>query len=194
MAGIIVNGEVIRFVAPLQISSNQPVFVSDAINLRRTTGSRMAQRWEISTNLEPSNDSANYLIHSVANGYNTVFSVEMPQVYRMGVINAVTGTALSSAAASAANIIQISGISDHLPLGEFIKFGNHDKVYVVLARSGSNYTIFPRLITNVPINTQIYFGNSVIMKARYDIDTAIGISYRDGILSDPGTIKLIEAF
>jgi len=33
----------------------------------------------------------------------------------------------------------------------------------------------------------------VRMSVRYELDTALGITYVDGIMSDPGSVKLIEA-
>lgn len=190
MAGIKTPSGVIKFVAPMMVKSNQPVFVADSINLKRYAASMEGvQRWEIETNVMPSNSSAEYLIHSVINGYSTVFDVEMPQVYR-GSTEVVTGSTTATGSSGSFSISVQS--SSNLKRGDFVSFGNHSKVYLITAVSSGSITIFPRLRTAVS-NTALYYGNNVIMKAYYDTDVMTGISYIDGIISDPGIVKLVEA-
>jgi len=198
MAGIITPNGIIRFAAPMSINSNQPVFISDSINLKRYTASMGVQRWEIETNVEPSSSSADYLIHSVSNGYSEIFNIEMPQFYRSS--GYTTGTILASATAGT-YYIRVGSVTN-IAKGDFVSFANYNKVYLVTAIStlGGNasypgvyaLTVFPRIMSEVS-NGILNYGNNVIMKARYDTDSMIGIKYTDGILSDPGTIKLVEA-
>jgi hypothetical protein len=198
MAGIIENGVVtVRFVTPMSVISNQPVFVADTLSLKRQVLSQGVQRWEIITNVEPSNTSADFLLHSVTNGFDKVFDIQMPQVYRRaGNTNTVSLLRTNEEMLPNSNniIVNSNGV---LNKGEFIKFSNHDKVYLVLntITAGNDITlnIFPNLIKPVPINTIILTGKDVILKARYDTATTIGISYIDGILSDPGTVGFTEA-
>jgi len=192
-AGILIGTELIKFVAPISVNSNQPAFVSDAISLRRNTRGQGAQRWEINAKLEPSNNSADFLVHSVVNGHSEVFSVKMPQVFKMVPLN-ITGNAVAGETAKGSTSVNITGTNLPLPKGEFINFANHDKVYLVTGVVGSTYTISPRLIAAVALNTVVRYGANTIMKARYDTDTMLGITYVDGIMSDPGTVKLIEDF
>jgi hypothetical protein len=198
MAGIIQNGVVtVRFAAPMAVTSNQPVFVADTMSLKRQVLSQGAQRWEISTNLEPSNTSADFLIHSVTNGYDQVFDIQMPQVYKRGgsTDSATLITVNSSTAVNTTDLIVTS--NGTLSSGNFIKFSNHDKVYLVTntvtSGSSSLMKIFPSLRKPIPGNTFIIVRNNVTMKARYDASTTLGISYVDGVLSDPGTVSFIEA-
>jgi hypothetical protein len=197
MAGIIENGVVtVRFVTPMSVVSNQPVFVADTLSLKRQVLSQGVQRWEISTNLEPSNNSADFLLHSVTNGYDQVFDIQVPQVFRRS-INTNTATDVRTINTSAAGLSSISvSINGTLNKGEFIKFTNHDKVYLLLntltVNSNTILNLFPPLKNSVPDNTPILTGKAVLMKARYDTSTALGISYVDGVLSDPGTVGFIE--
>jgi ribosomal protein S28E/S33 len=198
MAGIIENGVVtVRFVTPMSVVSNQPVFVADTLSLKRQVLSQGVQRWEISTNLEPSNNSADFLLHSVTNGYDQVFDVQVPQVFkRSGETSTATTVRVNSL--NAANSSTIScNVNGTLLKGEFIKFTNHDKVYILLnnvtTSSTAQLQIYPSLRTQVPENTLILTKKEVIMKCRYDTSTALGITYIDGILSDPGTVGFIEA-
>jgi len=199
MAGILENGQVtIRFVAPTSIISNQPSFVQDTVSLKRQTNSRGVQRWEIKTNLEPSNSSADFLVHSITVGHNNIFNIQVPQVFRLkesdktttsGIVSLFTQGQLNS------STISITGNNGQISKGEFIKFGNHDKVYIVTeTRNGNgNLEIYPplRMVTNA--GTSIAYGSSVTMKVRFDTDTVLGITYTDGILSDPGAVTFIEA-
>jgi len=201
MAGILENGELItRFVTPMSVSSNQPVFVSDTLSLKRQVVSHGVQRWEIKTNLEPSNKSADLLIHSVVNGYQGVFDISMPQVYIKGFKDTRTKLIRTTVSvASGDNTFQTSGATtaNQLIKGEFITFSNHQKVYlvtnVVTANNISTVTVFPNIIINVPTDNIIDYGSNVILKARYDTDVILGITYVDGILSDMGTVTFIEA-
>lgn len=199
MAGIITpGGDIIRFVAPMSIKSNQPVFVSDSINLKRYTASMGVQRWEIETNVEPSNSSADYLIHSVSNGFSNIFDVEMPQVYRG---SSYPSGSLSATADAGTYFVRVNDVTN-LSKGDFISFTNYNKVYLITAISalGGNtsypgvytLTVFPRIMSNINSGT-LNYGNNTRFKARYDTDSMIGITYTDGILSDPGTIRLVEA-
>lgn len=198
MAGILQNGILIaRFVAPMSVISNQPAFISDTLSLKRQVSSQNVQRWEITTRVEPSNSSADFLLHSVINGYDRVVDVQMPQVYRSA-NNKTTTTSIPLVSASVnqgVSIVNINTNNGKIAKGEFVQFQNHDKVYIVtedLINTGQ-LQIYPRLVASVPINTPLLYGDSVTLKARYDINTMLGITYEDGILSDPGTIGLIEA-
>lgn len=195
--GIIYDSEVIQFVAPISVISNQPVFVMDSISLRRSSNSQDVQRWEIKTNLMPSSDSANFLLHSVLNGHSEVFDAYMPQVYRPSKASTAVGVStVSEFTGRGSAAVKIGGFTGTIYKGEFVRFANHNKVYLATANitAGGNYiSIFPKLLVPVPSNTVMTYGNDVIFRARYDTDTVLGISYKDGILSDPGTVTLIEA-
>ena len=199
MAGIIENGVLMtRFVAPMTVISNQPVFTADTLSLKRQTNSQGSQRWEIETRVEPSASSADFLVHAVTKGYSQIIDIQMPQVYRSAANSTTTTSTVqvnSSSIVAGNNSIAIDNNNGKIAKGEFIQFANHDKVYLVTAdRSGSgNLSIYPNLVSDVPDNTVIKYGNNVVMKARYDTDVILGITYVDGILSDPGQIKLIEA-
>lgn len=195
MAGIIENGVVTTaFVAPMSVISNQPAFATDSLSLKRQTVSQEAQRWEITTNLAPSNNSADFLIHSVVNGYQNVFQIEMPQVYRQN--GKTTSTTCSSNLNAVKGATQVSVTTNKIiAKGEFIQFQNHSKVYLVTSERDKDgfLSIYPSLRQDVPASTVVIFGDNVRMSVRYELDTALGITYVDGIMSDPGSVKLIEA-
>ena len=194
-AGILQGGSLlIRFAAPLTVVSNQPVFATDTLSLRRQVVSQNVQRWEIVTRLEPSNQSADFLVHSVTNGHNQVFSVRMPQVYRRSDATNSAGITLTANAASNANQVQVQNLG-FIARGEFIRFSNHSKVYMVTEdlTGNGNLKIFPRLRQAVPIGSTVFYGSNAVLEVRYEPDVSLGITYTDGILSDPGTVTLVEA-
>lgn len=175
------------FSTPLSVESNYPVYGSDTISLRRVTASSVnAQRWELEVNLVPSNNSPSYLTHSVKNNSSKVFFLRMPQVY--GKSSAPTGIAVTStAAANATNV----AVNLALPEGEFIRFANHNKVYLVVT-GGTTAEVFPPLRNSVPSSTVVYTGGEVSLRASYDLSSTNGIRYVDGVLSDPGSVRIIE--
>lgn len=194
MAGIIVDGVVaVKFVAPMQIISNQPAFVSDTLSLKQNVAGQKTQRWEITTNLEPSNSSADFLIHSVTRGYGLGFNIQMPQVFRP--FKATTSTSIKAAENLPLQAITIALQNNgKVAKGEFITFANHSKVYVLTDELSGNgrVGIYPPLRAPVPLGTTVNFGDKTQMVVRYAPETALGITYVDGILSDPGTVKFVE--
>ena len=202
--GIYENGVVIAsFVAPMKVISNKPIYVSDTLSLKRTTFARSAQRWEIETNLEPLVESANVLfVNLVTKGRSETLTATMPQNY--GVTRKRTSTSASPTAVGVAGASSMSGIistSDItvsanvglIPKGSFIKFSNHNKVYMTVSDlTGTGLlTIYPSLRATVS-STVFTFKDDVIFTCIYDTETITGMSYSDGIMMDMGSIKLVE--
>jgi hypothetical protein len=81
--GILNGTEMIaKFIVPLTVKSNQPVFSSDTLSLSRVSVKRNVQRWEIDANLEPLVGTANDLFaHLVTKGSSESFKIKMPQNY-----------------------------------------------------------------------------------------------------------------
>ena len=187
----------IKFSTPLSVISNQPAFASDSMSLRRVVSGQQVQRWEIEANLSPSNDSADFLVHSVDKGYSGIVHIRMPQVFRPASQKTPVVALTASAAAVGATTINATGFGtgQNMAKGEFISFGSSPKVYLVTisGTEGSGVGIYPPLVSAVTGGTTINIGDRVTMYARYDTNTQLGIRYSDGIMSDPGSVKFIEA-
>jgi len=188
------NSELIaKFVAPLRVTSNQPAFVSDSLSLKRSVKARSGQRWEVAAPVAPLSTSANKLFAMfVEKGNRKVFDITMPQnygaVFNRKDLNAVVGNA-----SAGATTVLFSTYS-FIPAGTFIKFANHDKVYMTLEdrnRSGL-VKITPPLRTQC-VATLVSWREDVIMKAYLESDVISGMSYTDGILMDNGELTFIEA-
>lgn len=197
MYGIYENGEVIaQFTAPLTVRSNQPVFVSDTLSLKRFISRRSAQRWEIDAGLEPLTDNAqDLMVNLVTKGYSEAVTVIVPQNY--GVIKARTANGTATATGSiGSSQVSISGLSGLIPKGTFIKFSGHSKVYMTTSNVtfttgvASTINIFPTLVAAV--SGTMNYKDDVQMQCLYDTDVVSGMVYKDGIMMDTGQVRLLE--
>jgi hypothetical protein len=194
MYGIYVGGAVIaKFVTPMTVRSNRPVFASDTLSLSRQVSRSAAQRWEIETKLEPLSFNAQDLfVNLVTQGYSEAVTIITPQNY--GAVQARTSTSAPLGTGSAgATIISVSGNTGLIPKGTFIKFTGQDKVYMTTADRDGNGTvgIYPALLATVT-GTVFQHRDDVLMTCLYDLDTISGMVYTDGILMDVGTVKMVE--
>lgn len=203
MYGIYESGSIIaEFAAPMMVRSNQPVFASDTLSLKRDVDKRPAQRWEIESKLVPLTSGASALFtHLVSKGYSEIVNVAVPQ--NLDAVSRLTTISTPSVLLANAGDFVIT-VSDNfadvgetvnglLPRGTFIKFNNHNKLYVTLndLEGAGSLSIFPALVSGVTLGEIEY--TNVLGNFRYDLDTVSGMSYTDGILMDVGTIKLVEA-
>jgi len=87
--------------------------------------------------------------------------------------NTVTGSAaLNEARSAGATSIQIDGFTGTLSAGDFIKFANHPKVYMITTDTTAFQftTITPPLVTSVPNNTAvIYNGVPFTVRLKNDV-------------------------
>lgn len=184
------------FSTPLTLRSNQPVFAGDTISLRRRTSAQVAQRWEIDTMTVPTNNSNNFLIHSVLYGHHGVFGVRIPQTPRADLsdLNDVCTLAVDAIENESTIVLDwVANGSRSIKPGEFINIGYDSKVYLVTSASNDELTVFPPLRLASDAGSSVRHGDAVTMLAKFETDTVIGMTFVDGILMDPGTIKIIEA-
>lgn len=198
MYGIYEDGKVIaKFAAPLQILSNVPVFVSDTLSLKRFVTKRPAQRWEIETSIEPlSNDAQDLMVNLITRGSFGTVQVLFPQNYgTMLERNGQTSTPLATGTAGTTQVVLTNTMfNSFIPKGTFIKFLNHNKIYMTTAdlNNAGTLNIYPELRTSVS-SIAMYWGNNVIGTFYYDTDVMHGMQYIDGILMSIDTLKLVEA-
>lgn len=195
MYGIYDGEKVIaQFVTPMTMRSNQPVFASDTLSLKRSVAKQGAQRWEISTMLMPLSHTAEDLqVELVTSGHSAEIQIITPQNY--GVIQRRTSTSANVVANGARHSTSVAIVNNIglIPRGTFVRFDGHTKVYMTttdLTGSGS-LNIFPGLLHDV-VNSGLKHRDDVIMPCLLDSSTVIGMSYTDGILMDNGTILLLE--
>lgn len=200
MYGIYDGGVIARFAAPITVRSNQPIFASDTLALTRKMVKRAAQRWEITADLEPLSTGADDLfVVLVSNGMTSPVQVVMPQ--NAAAVKRRTATTVNvpctQLTVGSSTISVPSTLDGLVPKGSFIKFSNHDKVYVTLSdRNGpGGFNIYPSLRVAVD-STQGHtfkWADDVIANFFFDLDSVQGMTYSDGVLMDMGTVTLVEA-
>lgn len=192
--GILENGVIIaEFVVPLTFRSNKPVFITDTLSLKRSRKARTAHRWELETRVMPMQGGAeNLMVSLISADSMDPISVIVPQ--NTGVTKRRTSVATPSATgALGASQVTVANNAGLIPKGSFIRFSNHSKIYMTKNDITGNglVNIFPTLRMAVNATT-FNFREDVIMPCYYDTDVVKGMVYEDGILMDPGVIKLIE--
>jgi hypothetical protein len=189
------------FAAPLNVRSNQPSYVTDTKTLKRNTLNSGVQRWEIDASIVPAVDPYPILRHTVVHGYTKPFYVRMPQLFRPAyaqIPDTLSFATVSEALSKTLNVTidSAEGGNTILPIGEFIRFAGHRKVYLVVdsvANGGQNdLTIEPALTGKVGRGEQVFYGSRVSMHCLYDTSAPLGISFRDGILVDTIATSLVE--
>ena len=192
-----------EILAPITISSNEPHFDMTTVSLKTQRASQDHQRWELSFNALSNEDKAAELFLSTIVNFDTSDTMIMPQLVKEGNTNTLSSTNVGSTAAAGVSSVSINNSSSQegiLPKGSFIKFANHSKVYITtneLTLTGTTTSrtlnIYPNLVSSVPNGTNLLTGDSCVISYFKSIDNQMGITYTDGILSNIGTINLIEA-
>jgi hypothetical protein len=192
-------------VAPFRLSSNEPVFSADSVNLQVRRVRQGSQRWEMEFNVIMT-DATNTFADMITTFHDAV-TLEMPQLNIRGeVISSGTSTSaittFSGVELAGDDTIAISGLVSGTTInkGRFIKFSSHDKIYMVtetVTGDGSDFLkIYPSLRQTITSGDQVLYRDDVdaiTFTAYRDISNVQGITYTDGVLSDLGTIQLIEA-
>lgn len=186
------------FTAPLKILSKKPNLSSKTVTLKRRTAYTEIQRWDISAGLQPFDSVGELFINLVTNDLASSFYIRMPQIYRSStIIDTLTPSAAQLYTAGSSTLTLNNMNTNKLPIGEFIKFANHAKVYTVKASEAdgnqNHISVFPKLLSNVAVNEAVYYGSKVTMTAKYDEDTPIGLQYQDGVLVSIDSVGFIES-
>ena len=212
-----------EILTPLTITSNEPHFDVTTISLKTERTSQEHQRWELSFNVVGTKDTEVDLFLNTIVDFDTPETMIMPQIVKVGsgnnqeetentLVNAAdvtqkayptigpVGSGYGQAGNSSVIIDNASSTMGYIKKGTFIKFSNHDKVYITtnnLNMSGTvNQTlnVYPKLRENlVHNNTTLQHTDNCLFKFFKSIDNLTGITYTDGILSNIGTISLVEA-
>jgi penicillin-binding protein-related factor A (putative recombinase) len=185
--------------APLTFMSNRRSFQIETLSLKQSTFLTEAQRWELSFSvLMNGNEGDAFLAHTES--FFASKTMVMPQLNGPKSEMSFTGTlAVASLAAGGSSSVSVSSVgSGNLSAGYFIKFANHDKIYAVKQRTGfdsstATLEVFPSLTKSVPATTQVQIGDEAVLKYKLDTTGGQGITFNDGIISNLGTIKVIES-
>lgn len=153
----------------LEIDDHEAVLLSEAIDLSTNARSLNGHRWEISGKYPILNRTESGVVMAYIKsqrGSKGTFTLVLPERSDSNgtasgtmLVNNVAGYAIGSTA------VDIDGITGALVKGDFIKFANHNKVYMVTGVSGSTLTFYPSLTSAVVDNEEITY-NSVPFTVR----------------------------
>ena len=186
-----------QILAPLSITSNEPMYEVETVSLKIQRASQDVQRWELNFGVVGTAETqVDLLVGSVTN-VDTVESMTMPQLPSVDAANTIgVSRAITSGAAAGASSVPINS-NGVLSKGSFIKFSNHNKLYLVTADVASgnpvSVAIYPPLRSAVTTAHTLKTGVSAVLTYKRSIDNATGITFTDGVLSSLGSITLIEA-
>lgn len=158
----------------VNLQSQSPTLVSESASGKLQARQIAGQRWSFSARYSPLSRSefapVSAFIMQQRGRLNT-FTIELPIMSDSA--SSATGTLAANGAVAAGNtVITTDGLTGSLNVGDMVKFNGHDKVYMVVAVSGTNMTsmtIEPPLTDSVADNETIDY-NNVLMKVRLNND------------------------
>ena len=193
-----------KILAPLSITSNQPIYETESVSLSTQRASQGAQRWELSFTTATSEGTEADMMVGMITDLATTTTIIMPQIPSV-VKGNTAGTSLVISADVVAGLSEVTIVNDGIiKKGSFIKFSNQTKIYMVTADVAASVAsapvavaIYPSLrsavTTSHTLNTSNASSSSVSILHYRSIDSMNGLTFTDGILSSAGSIKLIEA-
>ena len=152
----------------LSIKSNVTYVGSETLNMRSQTRDLGGQRFEVSAGYPPMTaaDFAPIWAYIAQRQGGQAFSVVLPRFSNQ--LSTATGTAnINGSFSAGVSSVDIVGISGILKAGDYIKFSNHDKVYLITAdRAGTgSLSIFPPLRTPISSADDVVY-ESVPMRVK----------------------------
>ena len=185
-----------KILAPLSITSNEPMYDVDTVSLSKQRASQGAQRWEVAFNTVTSGETEADLLVGIITGLATADTMIMPQLPSVDRVNTAS-ISLGVFAQSTVGDTTVDVVNDgFISKGTFIKFSNHAKVYMTIVdqTAGSGpISFYPPLRAGVPSGQTMKTGSSVTFNYYRDVNNLRGLTFTDGLISSAGTINLVEA-
>lgn len=185
---------------PFTIFSNEPHFDMTTISLKTQRASQGFQRWELDFSTVQTADTAAQGFLAAIENIDSTRTMIMPQIVDTNTVSTDTPAVQANASTGSSQVfIDATGITGTLTKGTFFKFSGHDKLYVAtndadLSVAGSvALNIYPALVSSVANTETLQLNDSCVLTYYTSVDNMSGITYTDGILSNAGSISLIEA-
>jgi hypothetical protein len=175
-----------RIAAPVSFETDEILFVNNTLSLKQERVSFTGQRWRVSFGVE-SQPNAAILVHMLTRLTST-FEFNVPQPDNPFLSESLTAAVTASSAAGSTSF----STGATVPVGRFIRFNNHNKVYMVTGQSGSVVSVYPALESAVSSSVNFNYGINTTMRVFYDESQVRGITFENGVVSNPGTITLVE--
>ena len=147
----------------LDITDNEAVLLSESIDLSTNARSLNGHRWEIYGKYPPlTRTEAGVVMAYIKSqrGSSGTFSLTLPEYSDSnGTASGTMRINNGSGYAIGSTSVVIDGITGALVDGDFIKFANHNKVYMVTDISGSTLTVYPSLTSAVVDNEEVTYSS-----------------------------------
>jgi len=191
-----------QILAPLTITSNEPTFDVDTVSLKKQRASQNVQRWELSFNTVGTADTQIDMFLGAVTDIDEVRTMVMPQLPAVDEAITVLIDNPTVGVTASKDVLQVTLESGEtvgvIPKGTFFKFSNHDKIYVTtsetnLAETTPVINFFPRLRADLTTLHTLKLRGDAILTYYTSIDNMAGITFTDGVLSNAGTIEILEA-
>jgi len=192
-------------VAPVTFRSNQTVWTVDKLDKSIDRTVHPAQRWELSFGII-TDTKENLAFNALTTDFGSKNQMIMPSLNYAAAISTAKPSAtqikVSAGASAGVSTINIKNSSTlcGARIGTFIKFANHNKIYVLTGNTSipdsdpsHPITFFPALKYAVDADVTVTFYDDVVLNYYYDDSMMQGITYRDGILTGIDRISIIEA-
>lgn len=192
--------ESLPILTPYSIFSNRNAYEVETISLKRTVFLTEAQRWELSFSVLTTGDEAALLAAHTWNYYGkkTMIMPQLPNVLKSFSFNG-TLTASANTAAGQDSVVCSADADGTIPAGTFVKLEGHNKVYATTSSvtfdtaEEFELNLFPNLHDVVMSGEEVLTGDDCVISYRLDFSSISGINITDGFITNPGTIKLVEA-
>jgi len=193
------NGSAI--VTPFTIVSNEPHFDMTTVSLKTQRSSQGHQRWELAfSTVNTDTTEVDALLGAIQN-FDQAQTMIMPQLPSCQGDHFNTDPNVYQSYTAGTTTVRISkgGTTGKLPKGSFVTFSNHDKLYIttneldLTTLAAADVGIYPALKTSVTSSHTLQTASNCLLTYYMDIDNAMGVTFSDGILSNTGTISLVEA-
>jgi hypothetical protein len=191
-----------QILAPLTITSNEPTFDVDTVSLKKQRASQNVQRWELSFNTVGTASTQIDMFLGAVTDIDEVRTMVMPQLPAVDEAITVLINNPTVGVTASKDVLQVTleagETAGIIPKGTFFKFSNHDKIYVStsvtnLADTTPVINFFPRLRADLTTSHTLKLRSDAILAYYTSIDNMAGITFTDGVLSNAGTIEILEA-
>ena len=177
-----------EILAPFSVSSEELLYSVKGLNLSEERLSFDSQCFNFSFNISAKNPLA--VFAHVTSSMGTHFDFTVPQYDSIVLEDGLGPLSFTLTSAVSAGATSLAGLS--IPVGRFFTFSNHSKLYLSKGPVSGGSAFFPPARQSVPIGATVAYGDNVVIPALYSTDQAAAITFKDGIMSDVGTITLRE--
>jgi len=152
----------------INMTSQSPTLFSETVSGRQQSRKIGGQKWSFTATYPPMTQAEFQPVWAFVvaqQGRHTTFTIIPPVIGSTS--GTGTGTVTCSSASKGATSVTIGGLTGTLKAGDFVKFANHDKVYMLTAdrSSSGSISIEPALIEAVTTGAQLIY-NSVPFTVR----------------------------